>query len=62
MNTVDDSSRPSSPRKKKIVVKNNVEWEAGASDTQRSLRKERLSYLLVAKIFMPKAESYKSHL
>lgn len=40
---------------------NNVEWEAGASDTQRSLRKEKPSYLLVAKIFMPKAESDKSH-
>jgi len=40
---------------------NNVEWEAGVSDTQRSLRKEKPSYLLVAKIFMPKAESDKSH-
>ena len=37
-----------------------VEWEAGTSDTQRSLRKESLNYLLVAKIFMPRAESDKS--
>ena len=34
------------------------EWEAGASDTQRSLRKEGLSYLLVAKIFMLEVKNH----
>lgn len=58
------SSRPSSPRQKKNCRYGyiKVEWEAGPSDTQQSLRKDRLSYLLVAKIFMPKVESDKSRL
>ena len=60
-----ESSRPSTRREKlslrAITRQNNVEWESGASATQRSSRKGRL-YLLVAKIFMLKVESDKSHL